>query len=173
MVLLVGECRPVHQILTLFRPKNIIFYTRSQTRFLIKIQTIFQTWPLGGNYVIISYTRAQTKNFANAFRTRIFLLLRSYSFGIGTTNTFIHFRSSLENHTRFQTKQKQKGKKTNLYGGTYLYGLYREVPHPPPLLGNWVTKTTIMVHICCFRLYSSIETASCHLLQQVARMKMV
>ena len=97
-----------------------------------KIQTIFQTWPLGGNYVIISWTRAQTKNFSNAFRTRIFLLLRCYSFGIGTTNTFIRFRSSLENHTRFQTKQKQKGKKTNLCGGTYLYGLYREVPLSPP-----------------------------------------
>ena len=28
----------------------------------------------------------------------------SYSFGIETTNTFIHSRSFLENHTRFQTK---------------------------------------------------------------------
>ena len=28
----------------------------------------------------------------------------SYSFGIETINTFIHSRSSLENHTRFQTK---------------------------------------------------------------------
>ena len=27
-----------------------------------------------------------------------------YSFGIETINTFIHSRSSLENHTRFQTK---------------------------------------------------------------------
>ena len=34
---------------------------------------------------------------------RIFLYL-SYSFGIETINTFIHSRSSLENHTRFQTK---------------------------------------------------------------------
>ena len=32
------------------------------------------------------------------------LLLLSYSFGIETTNTFIHCRSSLEYHTRFQTK---------------------------------------------------------------------
>ena len=28
----------------------------------------------------------------------------SYSFGIETTNTFIHSRSFLENHTRFETK---------------------------------------------------------------------
>ena len=34
VILRVGECRPFHQILILFRPKNIIFYTRSQTRFL-------------------------------------------------------------------------------------------------------------------------------------------
>ena len=28
----------------------------------------------------------------------------SFPFGIETINTFIHFRSSLENHTLFQTK---------------------------------------------------------------------
>ena len=43
------------------------------------------------------------KNSSNPFRIRIFLFL-SYSFGIETINTFIHSRSSLENHTRFQTK---------------------------------------------------------------------
>ena len=43
------------------------------------------------------------KSSSNAFRIRIFLFL-SYSFGIETINTFIHSRSSLENHTRFQTK---------------------------------------------------------------------
>ena len=36
---------------------------------------------------------------SNAFRIRI-----SYSFGIETTNTFIHSSNSLENHTRIQTK---------------------------------------------------------------------
>ena len=39
----------------------------------------------------------------NAFWIRIFLS-RSYSFGIEMINTFIHSRSSLENHTRFQSK---------------------------------------------------------------------
>ena len=46
--------------------------------------------------------RKQT-NSSNPFRIRTFLFF-SYSFGIETINTFIHFRSSPENHTRFQTK---------------------------------------------------------------------
>ena len=131
VILRVGECRPVHQILTLFRPKNIIFYTRSQTRFL-KSKPFFR--PGLKVEIMSSFLRLERKQkiFQMHFRTRIFLLLRSYSFRIGTTNTFIHFRSSLENHTRFQTKQKQKGKKTNLCGGTNPYGLHREVPLPPP-----------------------------------------
>ena len=43
------------------------------------------------------------KSSSNSFRIRIFLFL-SYSFGIETINTFIHSCSSLENHSRFQTK---------------------------------------------------------------------
>ena len=43
------------------------------------------------------------KNSSNTFRIRIFLFL-SYSFRIETINTFIHSRSSFENHIRFQTK---------------------------------------------------------------------
>ena len=43
------------------------------------------------------------KNSSNPFRIRIFLFL-SYSFGIETVNMFIHSRSSLKNHTQFQTK---------------------------------------------------------------------
>ena len=35
---------------------------------------------------------------------KIHFLFLSYSLGIETINTFIHSRSSLENHTRFQTK---------------------------------------------------------------------
>ena len=88
---LVGMCRPVLQILTLFQTKNVIFQTR------------FQDWPLGRNYVFIIYTRTQTKNSLNSFRMRIFLFL-SYSLGIETINTFINSPISLENHTRFQTK---------------------------------------------------------------------
>ena len=65
------------------------------------IYTRFQTWPLGRNYIII--TRVQTKQFFNPFRICIVLFL-SCSFGIETINTFILSHSSLENHTRFQTK---------------------------------------------------------------------
>ena len=42
-------------------------------------------------------------NSSNPFLIRIFLFL-SFSFAIETRNTFVHSRSSLENHTRFQTK---------------------------------------------------------------------
>ena len=62
--------------------------------------------------------RAETKNSPNAFRFGTFLV-RSYSFGIDSISTSIHIRSrsSLENHTRFQTKMgkvfsDQKGPKS-------------------------------------------------------------
>ena len=49
-------------------------------------------------------------------------------------NTFIHSRSSLENHTRFQTKmgkfRPKKLQNPTLWGGTYTYMDYiREYPH--------------------------------------------
>ena len=70
-------------------PKNIIFHTRFQTRPEIMLS-------------VFTLERKQ-KNPSNPFRTRISLFL-SYSFEIETINTFIHSRSSLKNHTRFQTK---------------------------------------------------------------------
>ena len=75
-------------------------------------------------------------------RIRILNFL-SYSFGIETTNTLIHNRSSLVNHTRFQRKMskifsrfqtKTAQKPATLWGGTYLYRLYKGVPPPP---GQW------------------------------------
>ena len=83
---------------------------------------------------------------SNLFRTCIFLFL-SYSFGIETINTFIHSRSSLENHTRFktkigevytpfQTKTAQKPYPMGRWGGTYLYSLYKGVSTPPPPPGR-------------------------------------
>ena len=59
---LVGVCRPVLQILTLFQTKKCHFPHpfSDQTS---KIHTRFQTWPLGRNYVIITSIRAQTKKF--------------------------------------------------------------------------------------------------------------
>ena len=90
-------------VLTLFQTKNCNF-PHSFSDQTSKIHTLFQTWSLGRNYVTITWIRVQTKkNTSNPFRIRIFLFL-SGSFGIETINTFIHSRSSLKNHTRFQTK---------------------------------------------------------------------
>ena len=57
-----------------------------------------------------------------------------------TINTLIHFRSFLENHIWFQTKlgkvyayfQTKTTQKPTCFGNTYLYGLYKGVPPPPP-----------------------------------------
>ena len=68
------------------------------------------------------------KNSSNPFRIRIFLFLSYvYSFGIDTINTFMHPRSSFENHTWFQTKM---GENPARWGDTYLYSLYKGVTHP-------------------------------------------
>ena len=99
---LVAVCCPVLQILTRFQTKKCNFpYSFSDQS--SKLHTRFHTWPLGGNYVIITYIRAQTNKLIKPFRIRIFLF-RSYSFGIETINTFIHCRSSPENLDRFKTK---------------------------------------------------------------------
>ena len=66
------------------------------------ISTLFQTWPLGRNYVIIILRLERKQKIC--LRIRIFLFSRCYSFGTETINTFIHSRSSPENHTRFLTK---------------------------------------------------------------------
>ena len=84
----------------------------------------------------------QQKNALNPFRIGTFLL--SYSFGIKLINMFIHSRSSLENHTRFQTKmtnvcipipvfRPKRRKNPTRWGSTYLYSLDKGVAPPPPL----------------------------------------
>ena len=50
----------------------------------------------------------------------------SYSFGIETTNTLIHNRSSFVNQTRFQTKTAQKPYHLGV-ADIYIYGLYKGV----------------------------------------------
>ena len=103
---LVGMCRTVLQILTLyFRPKNVIFHTRFETSPL-KSVPVFRP----GLQEIMSpllWLEQQRKRFDILrinMRIQNGFLLLSYSFGIETINTFIHSRSSLENHTRFQNK---------------------------------------------------------------------
>ena len=56
---------------------------------------------------MLSLLRLERKQKIIQFQIRIFLFL-SNSFGIETINTFTHSRSSLENHTRFQTKMGKK-----------------------------------------------------------------
>ena len=93
-----------------FRPKNVIFHTRFQTRPL-KSMPVFRQ-KLCHPY-LASCLRAQTKNSSNPFRIRTFLS-HSYSSGIETIDNSIHSRSSLENHTWFQTKL---GKVYSLFPG--------------------------------------------------------
>ena len=57
--------------------------------------------------------QSANKNSSNPFRIRTFLF-HSYSSGIETIDNSIHSRSSLENHTCFQTKL---GKVYNLFPG--------------------------------------------------------
>ena len=99
---LVGVCRPVHKIQTRSQTKKCHFPPRFQTRPLKSI-TVFR--PGLQTEIILSLLRLgrKDKNYSNLFGSRIFLLL-SYSLGIVTIKMLIHFRSSLENPTRFQTK---------------------------------------------------------------------
>ena len=82
-----GVCRTVHQIVTLFQTKTFHFshpFSDLASRKLCHRFLVIQ--------------RQQ-----NIFRIRVVLFL-SYTFGNKTINTFIHSRSFLKNHTRFQTK---------------------------------------------------------------------
>ena len=88
---------------------------------------------------MLSLLRLERKqnNSSNPFLIRIFFFF-SYSFGIQTIKTFVHSRSSLKNHTRFQTKmgkvytciQTKRRKNPTLCGGTYLYSLYKGISPP-------------------------------------------
>ena len=77
---------------------------------------------------------------SNEFRIRIFPI-HSYSFGIETIDTFIHFRISLEKHTLFQTKMgkmytrfhTKTAQKPLLFGAAHTHMAFlRERSSPPP-----------------------------------------
>ena len=89
-----------------------------------------------------------------AFPIRIFLFL-SYLFGIEAVNTFTRCGSSPENHTRFQTKmdkvctrlQTGKAHTHTIWGGTYLYDLYKGVYPPGGALGVTLkSQRTALTH---------------------------
>ena len=90
---------------------------------------------------VVGYTsllrlECRQANSSNQFQICIFFFI-SYSFGIEMINTFIHSRSYSGNHSLFQTKmskvytRSQTKTALNLtqWGSTYLYHLYKGVPH--------------------------------------------
>ena len=109
------------------------------------------------------------KNSSNPFRIRIFLFL-SYSFGIETINTFIHSRSSLENHTRFGQNvhpfSDQKGAKTLPDGAAHTYIAYiRE--YPPGTFCSIVRSTGRDLHLflAIFSIFAKHFTLPCRYLK--------
>ena len=101
------------------------------------------------------------KNSSNPFRIRIFLFL-SYSFGIETINTFIHSRSSLENHTRFQTKMGKVYIRFETKTAQKPFGVaHRYVGEYPPGPDNTNTLLTCSLDVChvCLResIFSGLE----------------
>ena len=100
ILVLVGMCGPVLQIMTLFQtPKKP----------LTPFSTFSDLDPFSDlslrNDVIIFYIRTETEIFLTIhFELAYFsLFFFSHSFGIETINTFVHSRSYLQIHTRFQT----------------------------------------------------------------------
>ena len=101
---LVGVCRPSSPNPDpISDQKNAIFHTHFQTR-PVKSIPVFR--PGLWAEFMLSFLRLERrqKNSSNPFRIRIFSFILSYSFGTETIKTFIQSRSSLKNHTRFQTK---------------------------------------------------------------------
>ena len=114
--ILVGVCRPALQILTLFQTKKCDFphpFTGLYNPYLF--------WDLGivsNSSYIIAETGTPTKRFFNIQRE--------------WANIFTHCRSSLKNHTWFQTNmdkvytrfQTKTGENPTRWGGTHQYGLF-------------------------------------------------
>ena len=126
-----GVCRPALRILTLFQTTKCHFpHPFSELEVVTKrnIRVYIER-----NYIMSSLLRLerQQKDFFLSYSLIIFI--------IETTNTLTQYsRSSLVNHTRFQTKISKvytrlhikTAPKYALWGGIYLYGLYKAVPHP-------------------------------------------
>ena len=99
---LVEVCCLVLQILTRFQTKKCNFHSLFQTRPL-KSTPVFRPGCQAEMMLSLLRLERKQKNYSNPFRIRTFLFLY-FSFEIETVNTFIHSRSSLENHTQIQTK---------------------------------------------------------------------
>ena len=132
-------CRPVLQILTLFQPKICPHFPHpfSDLEVVTKRNITYKTEIMSS----LERLKRQQKYFLKSI-SNSHITLSFPSFGIETTNTLIHNRSSFVNHTRFQTKlgkiytrfQTKTGQKPYPLGRhkPILYGLFTGVPPPPP-----------------------------------------
>ena len=96
-------CRPVLQILTLFQTKkcNLSHPFSDQTS---KIHTPFLDLAFRQKLCYHYLDKSANKKLFKSISNPHISLSFAYSFGIETMNKFTYSRSSLENHTRFQTK---------------------------------------------------------------------
>ena len=119
-----------------FRPKNVIFHTRFQTRPLKSMPVFRPGLLIGTNYVIITWPLERKQKIIQIhFEFACFLFL-SYSFGNEMLNTFTH--SVVPSKTIPDARPKmakcipifrpKRCKNPTRWGGTYPYGLYNEVP---------------------------------------------
>ena len=134
---LVGVCRPAHHTFIQTRPlKSIpVFRPGLQAEIMLSLLRL----------------ERKQKNSSKPFRIRVFFFL-SYSFGIETIKTFIQSRSSLKNHTRFQTKRGKvytffQTKTTQLCPiGRHSYITYIWEYPPPP--GSRLPTSFNMSYVC-------------------------
>ena len=107
--------------------KNVIFQTR------------FQTWPLKFIPILrpdlrkimsslLSLEQQQKRFLKIHFEFAYFSFFLSLSVKIETINTFVHSRSSLENHTRFQTKMSKVYTRFQTKTAQNPYPLGRHIP---------------------------------------------
>ena len=96
-------CRPVLQILTLFQTKkcNLSHPFSDQTS---KIHTPFLDLAFRQKLCYHYLDKGANKKLFKSISNPHISLSFVYSFGIETMNKFTYSRSSLENHTQFQTK---------------------------------------------------------------------
>ena len=89
-------------------------------------------------------------------RIGIFLFL-SFSFETETINTFVHFRSALEKHTRFQTKMSKVYTRFQTKTAQRPFGAaHRYVGEYPPGPDNTNTLLTCSLDVCHVYLRESI-----------------
>ena len=129
-------CRPVLQILTLFQTKNVIFYTRFQTRPL-KSMPVFRPGLYAEIILPLLRLRANKKFLQIHFEFAYFFFFLAH-LELETTNTFIHsvvpskpILGSRPEWAKCQPVFRPKRRKNpTRWGGTYLRTLRKGVSPP-------------------------------------------